>query len=75
MSLLIIVLRHFLQSRSAATEKLMEELGPGSVFISPSNDTYTIAGQGTIAVEFLEQVSLLQAYDMLVMHHGAHCAA
>ena len=40
-------------------EKLMAELGPGAVFISPSNDVHTIAGQGTIAVEFLEQVSVM----------------
>ena len=40
-------------------KKLMEELGPGAVFISPSNDIHTIAGQGTIAMEFLEQVSVI----------------
>ena len=45
-----------MQSRSAATKKLMEELGPGAVFISSANDAKIIAGQGTVAVEFLEQV-------------------
>ena len=49
-----------LQSRSAATNKLLEELGSGAVFVSSSNDANIMAGQGTIAVEFLEQVSTLQ---------------
>lgn len=46
----------FLQSRSAATKKLLEELGPGAVFISSANEANIMAGQGTTAVEFLEQV-------------------
>ena len=46
----------FLQSRSAATRKLLEELGSGAVFIPSANDSNIMAGQGTTAVEFLEQV-------------------
>lgn len=51
-----------LQSRSAAMRELLAELGPGAVFISSANDSNIMAGQGTIAVEFLEQVCVLNAH-------------
>lgn len=47
-----------LQSRSAGAKQLLEKLGPGAVFISSSNDCSVMAGQGTIAVELLEQVTI-----------------
>ena len=49
-------IRIFHQSRGAATKRVLEKLGPGAMFISSANDSNIMAGQGTIAVEFLEQV-------------------
>ena len=46
----------FHQSRGAATKVVLEKLGPGAMFISSANNSDIMAGQGTIAVEFLEQV-------------------
>ena len=48
-----------LQSREATVEQVTKETG--GIYIPPYNQRDVIAGQGTVALEFLEQVSALEA--------------
>ena len=43
------------QSRAETAERVVEEVS--GVFVSPANDFDIMAGQGTMALEILEQVS------------------
>lgn len=61
----VTVIYQLLQSRSAATRELLAELGPGAVFLSSSNHPNIMAGQGTTAVEFLEQVCILNTHCIM----------
>ena len=45
------------QARDAATKKLIADHGPHAYLIPSSDHPHIIAGQGSIAVEFLEQVA------------------
>lgn len=47
-----------LQSRIKTADELLAKLGPGAVMIPSSNHVDIMAGQGTIAMELLEQVCL-----------------
>ncbi|KAJ3404505.1 hypothetical protein HDV05_007139 [Chytridiales sp. JEL 0842] len=46
------------QAREDAASKVVQKTG--GVFVHPYNDARIIAGQGTLALEFLEQVAILQ---------------
>ena len=48
---------HLLQSRRDTADRLLQSLGPSAVLIPPSNHPDVMAGQGTIAMEMLEQVT------------------
>lgn len=60
-----------LQSRGAAAREVLAKLGSGAVFMSSANDSNIIAGQGTIAVELLEQVGIraecILHYNIIIM--------
>ncbi|CAH3171533.1 unnamed protein product [Porites evermanni] len=49
------------EARDAATKKLIADHGPHAYLIPSSDHPHIIAGQGSIAVEFLEQVPDLDA--------------
>lgn len=49
------------KARFERTEQLMQSLGPRAVLIPSANHPDVMAGQGTVAMEFLEQVSDLDA--------------
>ena len=44
------------KSRTETAEQLIQSLGPRAAFIPSSNHADIMAGQGTIALEMLEQV-------------------
>ena len=46
----------FVQARDAATQKIIQDNGPHAYLIPSSDHPHIIAGQGSIALEFLEQV-------------------
>ena len=46
----------FFQARDAATQKIIQDNGPHAYLIPSSDHPHIIAGQGSIALEFLEQV-------------------
>ena len=50
------------QARGAATKKLIADHGPHAYLIPSSDHPHIIAGQGSIAVEFLEQVASFFIY-------------
>ena len=50
------------QARDAATKKLIADHGPHAYLIPSSDHPHIIAGQGSIAVEFLEQVASFFIY-------------
>lgn len=50
-----------LQVRDAATQKIIEENSPNAYLIPSSDHPHVIAGQGSIALELLEQVPFLDA--------------
>ena len=50
------------QARDAATKKLIADHGPHAYLIPSSDHPHIIAGQGSIAVEFLEQVTSFFIY-------------
>ena len=45
-----------LQARDAACRKIMQDTGPHAYLIPSSDHPHIIAGQGSIALELLEQV-------------------
>ena len=47
------------QARNAATEKIIQDKGPYAFLIPSSDHPHIIAGQGSIAVELVEQVTCL----------------
>ena len=49
-----------LQARIKCANEVLAKLGPRSMMIPSSQNPAVIAGQGTIATEFLEQVCLFQ---------------
>ena len=49
------------ECREATANKLIAELGQDAVFLSPYDDVNIIAGQGTMGLEILEDVSSLDA--------------
>ena len=51
------------QARCAATKKLIADHGPNAYLIPSSDHPHIIAGQGSIAVEFLEQVASFFKYQ------------
>ena len=53
---------HLYQARDAATKKLIADHGPHAYLIPSSDHPHIIAGQGSIAVEFLEQVTSFFIY-------------
>ncbi len=55
----VILCEPTLQSREATVEQVTKETG--GIYIPPYNQRDVIAGQGTVALEFLEQVSALEA--------------
>lgn len=59
--------QHF-QSREATAKRVQEETG--AVYVHPYNEKEVMAGQGTIAVEFLEQVPTLDAIVVPVSGGG-----
>ena len=58
------------EGREAATNKLIQEIGEDAVFLSSSNDLNIIAGQGTIALEMLEDVPDLDSFLVPVSGGG-----
>ena len=58
------------EGREAATNKLIKEIGQDAVYLSSSNDLSIIAGQGTIALEMLEDVPDLDAFLVPVSGGG-----
>lgn len=45
------------QARKDTTQQLLSSLGPHAAFISSAEHDDIIAGQGTVAMEFLDQVT------------------
>ena len=58
------------EGREATAKKLIQEIGDDAVFLSSSNDLRIIAGQGTIALEMLEDVPDLDAFLVPVSGGG-----
>lgn len=50
------------ECREATADRIIKELGPDAVFLSPYDDLDIIAGQGTMALEVLEEVPDLDAF-------------
>ena len=55
------------QARDAATKKLIADHGPHAYLIPSSDHPHIIAGQGSIAVEFLEQVASCFIYPCTLL--------
>ena len=55
------------QARDAATKKLIADHGPHAYLIPSSDHPHIIAGQGSIAVEFLEQVASFFIYPCTLL--------
>lgn len=66
-----------LQARFERTEQLMQSLGPRAVLIPSANHPDVMAGQGTVAMEFLEQVAYNVECTQRVLCSvlGVHCGA
>ena len=62
------------QARDAATKKIIEDHGPHAYLIPSSDHPHIIAGQGSIGVEFLEQVAsfFIYLYTLLVLNFTLH---
>lgn len=60
------ILMSVFQSRIKTADEVLAKLGPGAVMIPSSNHADIMAGQGTIAVELLEQVRIPSLYHAVV---------
>ena len=58
------------EGREEATRQVIEKLGENAVFLSSSNHVDVIAGQGTMALEILEEVPDLEAIVVPVSGGG-----
>lgn len=58
------------EGREQMTKRVMEEIGIHAVFISTSNNVDVVAGQGTMALEILEEVPDLEAIVVPVSGGG-----
>lgn len=58
------------EGRELTTKKVMEKIGEDAVFLSSSNHVDVIAGQGTMALELLEDVPDLEAVIVPVSGGG-----
>ncbi len=67
-----VVWRESMFRREKLCEKLMES--SGAIFLHPYNDPRVMAGQGTIALELLEQVDLpcIGPLSGIITGHGHH---
>ena len=63
---------HVVEDRNCADKKLRELAGDyQAVVVHPFNDPFVIAGQGTVMVEFVDQVADLDIVLARIIHDGS----
>lgn len=55
-SFFLVIFATFPQDREAASARVLKETGPNSYLVPPYDHKHIIAGQGTMALELLDQV-------------------